>query len=279
VGIGGIDHLAEIIVMSLYTVDDFSKFLGVKGPIAKGVAKLIFRICGLNKLNDIYGRHQDMCGMEFVNAILTELDLSVELTGTPMPITDKPVVAVCNHPFGILDGLLILHIFENRFVQPKVLVHAILKGVKPLSNHLVFVNPVLQHKKFKHRLRDGKRLRDSLNNGDSLIIFPAGRMSAFQFSSFRISDRKWNSSTLKWICTSGMDVVPIFIEGRNSLFFYLLNMISESLGFVWSARELFQKAGSRIKVVIGDPIRLSENDYESAGKLLMTKVYTLKSKK
>lgn len=249
----------------LFTSRDLLSIFKLKNPVLLFAIKRMFALLSFGKINDIYFKYNSKSSYEFVEAVLNDLDirLKVEGDGLSKVPANKTFIVVCNHPFGLLDGLALLKVLLPENKDTKVLVHPILKKVKPLSVHFISVNP-FQAKESRSisAFRQGKQLQSGLTHNAPLVVFPAGRVSSFSFRKFRVADRKWSPAMMKWLARSNVKIIPCHIEGRNSILFHLMNRVHENLGFLCIGRELFLKKGKEIKLHFDDPLELSGSDAE-----------------
>jgi putative hemolysin len=67
-----------------------------------------------------------------------------------------------------------------------------------------------------HLIKDFKGAYQHLKEGNSLGIFPAGEVSSYQFKDFKITDRQWQKSSIRFIQKAGVPVIPVYFHGFNS---------------------------------------------------------------
>lgn len=264
--------------MSIILPRDLINYIGFQGPIVNLLTKILFKVLSLNKLNKLYDHHKDKSGAEFVNGILKELDIKINIDDTylkKLP-ANKTFVIVSNHPHGILDGLLLLNLLYPIYPHIKIIVHLVVKRIKTLQNTFIPVNPKKSKVSFRNNLREGRKVLKSFEVGFPIILFPAGRVSSYSFKKMDVLEKDWSSSSMKWIIKSGLEVVPIYIEGSNSKLFYFINRLNENIGFMMLANELFSKSGHTITLRIGDPIIIDSKNVHEVSKLLRKKINLLK---
>ena len=85
-------------------------------------------------------------------------------------------------------------------------------------------------------------------------IFPAGEVSSYQIKEFKITDRQWQKSSIKFIKTAGVPVIPVYFHGYNSILFYLLGQIHPLLGTAKLPSEILNKSNQNIDIDIRKPI-------------------------
>ena len=246
-------------------------------------AKALMKIFKLDKLNELYHQIEDKRGEEFLEAAFKELEISIEVSESDLnniPQTGK-FIALSNHPFGALDGLILLYIIGKKRPDFKVLANFLLKEVEPIADLFIAVNP-FEDIKERSSIAGLKEAINHLKNEEAgLGIFPAGEVSSYQTNSRKITDREWNLSAIKFIKKQEAPILPVFFSGHNSLFFQLLGIVNPKLRTAILPNEMLKKKGSKIKVRIGKPITVREqNTFESEelyGRFLRAKSYALGS--
>ena len=88
------------------------------------------------------------------------------------------------------------------------------------------------------------------------IIFPSGRLSKLTF--FGIKDREWEKTPIIIAERHDCLLVPVFIQARNSWFFYFASYVSKQLRDISQLNELFNKKKKKIKIIIGKPVLRSD---------------------
>ncbi|PVX49973.1 putative hemolysin [Balneicella halophila] len=253
--------------------DSLNKFGGMGG------AKLLMYFLRLTKLNKIYDTLDDSDGLKFIDSILDSLQINFTIDEDYLQRIPKegPFIVVANHPFGGVDGIILLKVLAEARPDTKVMANFLLKKIEPIADYIIEVNP------FENRpdIKSTKGLKEAikhLNDGGPLAIFPAGEVSSFQ-KGFRISDRKWSNSILRFIKKAKVPVVPIYFHGNNSLTFYMLGKVHPVLRTIKLPSELLNKQNKEIKLSIGKPISVKEQDYfsdiEHYGRYLRANTFTL----
>ncbi|MBO2522466.1 MAG: hypothetical protein CW336_01195 [Bacteroidetes bacterium] len=68
--------------MALITIEDIEGISPVfKGKFGNGLARTLMRITGIDKISEIYDRHENLVGPEFAKAYLKDLNISYETQG------------------------------------------------------------------------------------------------------------------------------------------------------------------------------------------------------
>lgn len=251
-----------------------SKFGGVGG------AKILMRLLKLNRLNEIYDSVDNEQGIVFFRKLLDALKVKFELDEKSLENIPKEgaFIAVANHPFGGVDGILLLRILVEQRSDFKIMANFLLKKIKPMADYIFAVNPFETRPDIKS-LSGIKNALKHLKEGKPIGIFPAGEVSAFQ-KGFQITDRKWNNSILRFIQKAEVPVVPIYFHGTNSQLFYMLGKVHPFLRTIKLPSELLNKKNKTIRLSIGKAISVKEQKYFSAdlgryGRYLRANTFTL----
>jgi putative hemolysin len=164
------------------------------------------------------------------------------------------VVAVSNHPFGILEGPLLNTILPKVRPDFKIMTNQLLSCFKELEDSCIFVD-AFNHK--RSRLANALALKRSiawLKGGHMLVIFPAGEVSHWNFRHGEIEDPRWNVIAARLARMSKAVSVPMFFKGKNSVPFQVLGMVHPTLRTARLAHELFNKRGKSVEIRVGSPI-------------------------
>lgn len=253
--------------------DGLNKIGGING------AKLLMHFLRLNKLNKIYDALDDTKGLEFIDSLLDSLQVNfkVEEDSLKNIPSEGPFIVVANHPFGGIDGILLIKILAEIRPDIKVMANFILKKIEPISNYFLAVNPFETRPDIKSTTGLKQAIKH-LKDGGCLAIFPAGEVASFQ-KGFHITDKKWSPSILRFIKKAEVPVIPLYFQGINSLFFYLLGKVHPLLRTIKLPSELFNKQNKEIKISIGHPISVKEQnqfeEIEHYGRYLRANTFTL----
>jgi len=242
--------------MTLIHPDEFAKALSLQKIGLKSLAIPLMKLFRVQRLNKIYHKFSHYDGLEFLDACLDELKINYDI-----PVNDfknipttGPVVFIANHPYGGLDGLLLIRLIAGIRPDLKVMANYILKNVKPIANYILPVDPYERKDSAQKSLAGVKSTLEVLSNEGCVAIFPAGEVSAFHTNSKRITDKAWNPMIGKLIAKSGAKVVPIYFSGNNSLLFNLLGMIHPRLRTARLPSEILNKKKFALRIRIGKPI-------------------------
>ncbi len=246
----------------------------------ENLAKFIMYVLRFSKLNKIYQQIGDKHGVDFIDALLEILEVNYEFDERDLKKIPKegPFVVVSNHPFGGLDGILLIKLIAKVRPDVKVLANFLLKRVEPISDFFLAVNPFEDHKGAKSSIGGIKNAYEHLKKGGALCIFPAGEVSSYDAEN-KITDRQWQYPVLKFIKKAEVPVVPVHFIGKNSRLFHLIGKIHPNLRTAKLPSELLNKKNKLVKIRIGSAISVKEQanfpEIYQFGRYLRAKTYSL----
>ena len=224
-----------------------------------GLANLLMEVMKINDVNKLYSKFQKLEGMDFVDGILNGLGIKIEIDEKDLKNipAEGAFIAIANHPYGGVEGLILLKILCMQRPDVKIMANFILKKIPNLAEYFVAVNP-FENVKNTSSISGLKSTLAFLKQGTPIGIFPAGEVSAYNTNTQKVMDKKWSPVVGKIISKAGVPVLPVYFHGNNGLVFNLLGMIHPTLRTARLPYELFNKKGYTIKVRIGKPVGFEE---------------------
>lgn len=171
---------------------------------------------------------------------------------------DNPLVVIANHPYGILDGLMLGHILTQTRGDFRILAHKVFRKAEDLNRVILPISFDETKEAVKLNLETRKTALDYLNNGGAIGIFPGGTVSTAAKPFSHPMDPAWRSFTARLIAKSGATVVPIFFDGSNSRLFQYASRVHYTLRMGLLIKEFRSRVGTPVRVAIGEPIDPSE---------------------
>ena len=216
------------------------------------------------EINHILASYWELPPQEFIRACFREWNVTYSASGLERLDPRGRYLFVANHPFGGMDGMMLADKLIDRFGDARVVVNDLLMHVEPLRPLWIPVN--------KHGSQNTEYARrfDEAFFGDlPILTFPAGLCS--RRIGGKVTDLEWKPNFLKKAYASQREIVPVFVEGRLSNFFYGVDRIRRTLGvkfnieMLWLPDEMFSQKGKHFRIVVGDPIPVAE--LQSCGSL------------
>ena len=168
---------------------------------------------------------------------------------------EGPLVIIANHPFGVVDGLILGHIVSQRRKEFVFLVYDILcRQDERINQFLLPVDFRTTKEATRTNLETRRKAIEQLDQGGTMIIFPAGGVSTAPGGFGKAEDLEWKRFVIKVVQRSKATVVPMFFHGQNSRLFHIFSQFSTTLRLGMLLYEVKNKQGKRIKVEIGNPI-------------------------
>ena len=261
----------------LLKVSPFMQYLG-----GEYFARLLMHLLQFNQLNKLYDNISDKTGIESIDGIINYLNVTLDFNEKDLkklPETGS-FITVSNHPYGGIDGILLIKLLSMVRPDHKVIANFLLKKIEPISDYFLAVNPFENNPNASSSIAGLKTGLDHLHNGGVLSFFPAGEVST-TYTSKVITDREWLLSALRFIKKAHVPIVPVYFHGSNSRLFHLLGQIHPSLRTAKLPSELLNKKDKTIKIRIGNPICIKDQDQftdiHQFGRYLRSKTYCLDS--
>lgn len=183
------------------------------------------------------------------------LDLAVRRGSLDLIPSDGPLVVVANHPFGILDGMMMGHILSSCRSDFRVLAHRIFRKAPDLERVILPISFDGDKEAQRLNLRTRAEALSYLGQGGCIGIFPGGTVSTSERAlSGRPLDPGWRTFTAKMIARSGATVVPVHFEGANSRLFQIASHVHPTLRLGLLIREFRKRIDQPVHVSIGAPI-------------------------
>lgn len=252
-----------------------------RGPLGSLLAKFSLWLCGVGNLNRLYDHIYDHKGPKAARAALEYIgcDYLVGNAGRLKELPEGAFITVSNHPYGGIDGVILLDMIGHQREDLKIMVNKILGRVEPMRGNFITVSPTETVKMSADAttLQGIRTTISHLHNGHPLSLFPSGAVSNLHLRKGTIADRPWQDSIIRLIQKAKVPIVPIHFEGHNSKFYYLLGVIDWRIRLLRLPGEVLNKHKGIHRVNIGATITPEEqqkcDSCEALGELLRKRVY------
>ncbi len=267
--------------MKLIDTDELLRVARVKGIAGESAAKFLMLLLRFRRINKIYAENSMKSGMDFIDSMNEEFGIRYEISKEELdkiPL-EGAFITVSNHPFGGIDGLLLIKLIATIRPDYKVLPNFLLQRMDPVRKNIFSFNPFTRQEESSRGLGQLKDVFVHLEEGKPVGVFPAGEVSCFNQDIQAVTDPQWQYPVLKMIKKANVPVLPIYFQGKNSRFFQLLGRIHPKLRTLKLPSEFFKKRKRVINIRIGSPISSNEqyefSDIARYGRYLRTKTYAL----
>ncbi len=266
---------------------DVSKVLSEKAPglkkwLPRFVENWLKRKLHEDEINFIMNEIKDYYGVEYNNKGLELLGAKIESTNPHFIPKEGGIILAANHPLGGLDGMAFVKTIAE--VRPDIhfVVNDVLKNLKNYGDVFIGIN------KIKSTSPTSLRTIESVLMTDEAIgFFPAGLVSRKQKGT--IMDLDWKKSFVTQAIDHKRMIVPVFIEGKNSRFFYNFARFRKFIGIkaniemLFLPDEMFKQKGQTIRVHFSkafDPAKLdNRKSHKAWGDHIKQYIYSEEFKK
>lgn len=199
-------------------------------------------------------------GRDFWEVMVERYGLSLQINGGSLENIPKdgPLVLIANHPYGILDGLMMGRILSAVRGDFRILAHRIFRKARDLEKVILPISFDDNREGMALNLATRKVALEYLGQDGAVGIFPGGTVSTSVKPFSQPMDPGWRSFTARMIARSQAQVVPMYFAGHNSRFFQLASHMHPNLRTGLFIKEFKNRVNTPVEVVIGKPIPREE---------------------
>lgn len=233
-----------------FRLDDW--LAGTAGTaVLRPVGGLLDHVLGVAELRRLYEglpRNEP-----FWDAALNALDIHYDIASGDLPRIPPsgPLVVVANHPFGALDGLILMSLLARVRPDARLLANYLLDRIPQFSHMLIPVDPFGAPSRRGMNAAAARSAIRWLDGGHAVALFPAGEVSHADSGRREPTEAEWSPGAARLVRRTGADMLPIFFHGRNSRLFQLAGRLHPLVRTALLPRELLEKRGHRIEVSVG----------------------------
>lgn len=205
----------------------------------------------------VRGYQQDIDqSQDFWAVMVDRFGLTLDVVGGTLANIprDGPLIVIANHPYGILDGLMMGYILAQRRDDFRILANAVFQGDAWLNRAILPISFEPTRAARDTNLATRRKALELLVNRGSIGVFPGGTVSTGSGPFSPPMDPGWHRFTARMVTRSGAQVVPVFFDGHTSRMFQIASHLHPNLRLGLLLNEFRKRLDTPVRVVIGAPI-------------------------
>ena len=216
-------------------------------------------LLGRNKIEAVYNNLKDeqFNLTTFFSSALKETKITAKYDLEKLQAVPKtgPLMFVANHPFGVIDGIVLCDMALRVRGDLRIMLHSLLCQDSQLAQFFLPIDFQETKQALKTNIRSKQLALEFLSQDIPVLIFPSGMVStADKFGFGTVRDAPWTTFAAKIIREARATVVPIFFHGQNSRKFHVASHIGEPFRMAMLVHEAINKFGKTVEIEIGEPL-------------------------
>ncbi len=237
----------------------FSFANGEMGPVASGFIRAMEKVTGQPKIKKLYFDYVDdeRPSELFWTDALERLNISYNLHNeatAQIPRTGRLLI-VANHPFGVIDGLVLCSMLSKIRDDYRIITHQVLRQAPAVMDKILPIDFAETPAALATNLNTRTEAQKFLKSGGAVIVFPAGGISLAPNFIGPAFDVEWKTFAAKLAQQQDTTVIPFFFHGRNSVLYQMARRMSVTLGYSLMFREICKQMNSEVHVTMRAPIK------------------------
>ncbi|WP_300055631.1 lysophospholipid acyltransferase family protein [uncultured Roseobacter sp.] len=195
-------------------------------------------------------------GRGFFDVMVERYGLSLEVVAGSLESIPKegPLVLIANHPYGILDGLMMGHILAQTRGEFRILANSVFRKAQDLNRFILPISFDETKQALALNIATRKTALEYLSDGGAIGIFPGGTVSTAARPFSHPMDPGWRSFTARMIAKSRAQVLPIYFDGHTSRLFQIASHMHSTLRMGLLIKEFKKRVDTPVRIAVGQPI-------------------------
>jgi len=208
-------------------------------------------LLAIRQVNSLYAKLDSTVDSHaFLDQILKTLNVNHLISASDFAKIPKtgPVIVVANHPFGMIEGIILARLLRSVRPDVRILANFLLGTVRQIQDMLIMTDPFEKPDSIKSNYKALKQGLKWLKQQGMLVVFPAGEVSHWHLSRRSITDPRWHDTVARLVKLSATPVLPVFFAGANTALFQLLGMVHPRLRSMMLPHQLVNKQHKTLEV-------------------------------
>jgi putative hemolysin len=232
------------------------------GPVSNALIRGIEKISGQPRIRKLYFDYveEDQPFDNFWSDALDRLNISVDLErdfGAVIP-RSGPTLVVANHPYGVIDGLVLCALTAKVRSDYKIITHRVLRQAPATMDKILPIDFDETEAALATNIQTRQDAAAYLRQGGAVIIFPAGAISLAPNLIGDAYDKEWKTYAAKLATQPGTVTVPFLFDGQNSVLFQAARKISLTLAYSLMFREMIKLMGTSVSLTMRKPVHADQ---------------------
>jgi len=243
---------------------DISYATSARSRSGRALIRVLENVTGrLSLIRRAAGYEKDVAeGRSFWQVIAERYGLSLDIVGGALSHipANGPLILIANHPYGILDGLMMGHMLDHVRGDFRILANSVFRRAEELNRVILPISFDETREAVKLNVQTRAECLRYLGQGGAIGVFPGGTVSTAARPFSQPMDPGWRHFTAKMIAKSDATVVPIFFTGHNSRLFQLASHLHSNLRLGLLIKEFRARIDEPVRIVVGAPLASTQLD-------------------
>ena len=222
------------------------------------------RATGRETIKKLYLEHQakDWSGAGFFETSIKALSLELRYDADRLARWPRegPLLVVANHPFGVLDGIILCALIERVRTDFLALTNAVLLRAPEMRARMLPIDLSDTSQAARKNAASRAGALAHLRGGGSMLMFPAGAMatSPDRWGRSPAQDMPWTPFVARLAREARCSIAPVFFHGQNSRLFQIVSHINQNLRLALFFHEVRRRIGTAFPIEIGEVVAFDE---------------------
>ena len=243
-------------------------------PGAATARQALTRLLGYPRTIALAEAFRDLPSHKVMEAMSGLLAHDLRVTGLDNVPRHGPALIVANHPTGIADGIMLYAALAAR--RPDLFFYAnrdILRVLPQMEDIIASVEWRVDKRTHSKTRETMEYTRKAVAGGRLGVIFPSGRLAKRR--GLKLHERPWMASAAMLARKFDLPVIPVNVRARNSVLFYLFDVLHPTLRDITLFHETLNKDRQPFRLTVGEPISPSALPVRSEEGIEMLRTATL----